>query len=319
MGNVLSIDIGYGFTKTFQTGVGKGIFPTWIAASRGEWVGFGERQQEIRVNNKSFYVGHDAEGADIQTLTTSFVGSDAWLAVIGKVLTVNNVSPKDLTNMRIVLGLPPGIFRQKEVARLQSLISDAQIQCDGQTYDFRSVDVKMIPQGAGIYYAYLTGNPERESVVKKAVAVIDIGHYTVDTVLFSPGGKYNSSVQKSVPLGISLLLHQVIMNFNQEHKKYITNEMALQLLKTGKVGIAQEEYTLESLAQAEEIYAMRLNAYIEKFFDSDGLHADLGLAAGGGILQAIKYLKATRKKVLVMAEPDMANVIGYWHYGNFRN
>jgi hypothetical protein len=39
MGNVLGIDIGYGFTKTYQTGAGKGIFPTLIAAPQGEWQG----------------------------------------------------------------------------------------------------------------------------------------------------------------------------------------------------------------------------------------------------------------------------------------
>jgi len=320
MSNVLGIDIGYGFTKTYQTATGKGIFPTLIVAPTGGGQGFGEQLQEIRVNGKVFYVGRDAEtnlGWCIDTRTSSFVGSDAWLAVIGKVLSVNNIQPGDLHNgLKLVFGLPPGLFNRKAVSQLTDTIRKTPIQCDEQTYDLSRTDLKMIPQGAGIYYTYLMGNPEKEYEMKKTIAVVDIGHYTVDTVLFLPGGKYNDNVEGSVPLGISVLLDRVRAKFSQQHGRFINNDKALQLLMVDKIVIFQEEYTLEALDQLVESYSLQLNSHIEKFFDGEGgMSADLGLAAGGGILLAAKYLKAQKKKILVMASPDMANALGYWHYG----
>ncbi len=319
MDNVLGLDIGYGQTKTYQPRDGAKKFPTLIAAPASEEDDFGERRQKIRVNGQNFYVGEDAKFSwVIDTRTPGFVGSDAWLAVIGKALLVNNIFPEDVYGLEIVLGLPPGLYDYATVERLKKTIRSAAIECDGQVYNLKETKLEMIPQGAGIYFAYVTGNPERDSVMSKNVAVIDLGYHMVDDVRFNLGGKYDADAQKSEPLGISVLLDRVRTKFSQEHGEFISEDKALALVREGKVLMFEQEYTLKALDELMESYSRRLNAHIEQFLEGTNEKAvDFGLVAGGGILLMTKYLKV-RKKVLVMADPEIANAKGYWCYGVYR-
>jgi len=317
MNDILGIDIGYGYTKTFKMLTGRKKFSTLVAAAVGN-NSFGVDRQKISVNDETFLVGDDAEtepGWTIDTRTSDFVGSNAWLSVIGKALIINHIDPGDMNGMKLVFGLPPGLYKATEVKRLTDLIKKTRINYDHQGYDFSGTELQMIPQGAGIYFTYLQSLGNAPAERKKTIAVVDIGHYTVDTVLFSDG-KYINNITGSTPLGVSILLDRVRTEFSQAHGKYINNEAALKLLSEGRVSIFQQEYTLDETGEWMKAYALQVSSLIDSFFDGlEKVSADLGIVAGGGISLVQNHLRV-KHRVLVMPNPDMANVVGYWYYGS---
>jgi plasmid segregation protein ParM len=314
MKDILGIDIGYGYTKTFRMQNGKKKFSTLIATAVGN-NSFGVDRQEISVNGDTFLVGDDAEtepGWTIDTRTSDFVGSNAWLAVIGKALIINGIDLGSMNGMKLVFGLPPGFYTATEVQRLTDLIKNTRIQ----GYDFSGTELQMIPQGAGIYFTYLRSQTDMPSEMKKTIAVVDIGHYTIDTVLFS-NGKYINNVTESTPLGVSVLIDRVRTEFSQTHKRFINNDVVLRLLSEGKASILQQEYSLNG-SKLMKAYALQISSLIDNFFDGSGkgkVSVDLGIVAGGGVSLVQNHLKV-KNRVLVMPNPDMANVLGYWYYGS---
>jgi hypothetical protein len=101
----IGIDIGYGFTKTCRSEKDRQIFPTAVAMMTKE--GAFEEVIPVVVNGRRYLVGKDAEreGGWYDTRRSSFVASDAWLAVLGHCLSLNNFPNGD-----VVLGIPPGMY-----------------------------------------------------------------------------------------------------------------------------------------------------------------------------------------------------------------
>ena len=86
----LGIDIGYGFTKTFNSGGGK-MFPTAVTTMipRSTF----REIETITANGEKFLVAENAllEGKWVlDTRNTGFVGSNGWLAVLGHSLSIND-------------------------------------------------------------------------------------------------------------------------------------------------------------------------------------------------------------------------------------
>lgn len=181
MDNIIGIDIGYGRTKTFNSS-GSKEFPTAITSMVPEET-FG-KLRPVEVNGEKFLVGDDAVSKwVIDTRTTGFLGSNAWLSALGNSLILNGMDSEDLEDGQIVLGIPPGDYTKDVVRKLIKAVQSSQISYNGSRYDLRDVDVAVVPQGAGIYFAHLadeeedgrTGTAENENI-----AVVDIGHFTID-------------------------------------------------------------------------------------------------------------------------------------------
>jgi hypothetical protein len=320
MKEVLGIDIGYGDTKTFKSITGKIKFPTWVTkpVRRDD---FGPDRQWIFVNGETFVVGKEANGnlgTGICTRSSSFVGSNAWLATLGKALTANKLLPDDMEGLKIVLGLPPGLFTKNEVGRLKKILQDAKISVsmgsEISVFDLSQTQIRIMPQGTGIYYAYLLGLSDAPEEREKTIAVVDLGYYTLDTILFAQG-QYIGQKARSVPLGISVLLDDICTEFSKEYGFMVSTQTALDILIHGKVSILQRDYTLQVVDQLFDLYTSQLSSHIDNFFESVGQkQINIGVAAGGGVMIVQRHLRV-KSKMVALSNPDMANVIGYWHFG----
>lgn len=296
----IGIDIGYGFTKTCRTD-DKRIFPTAITMMTKEST-FADISP-IVVNGQRFLVGKDAEreGNTIDTRQSGFVTSDAWLAVLGHCFRVN-----DFVNGEIVLGVPPGVFSRKYSRRILDAIRASDIRVNGEPYRVRG-NVRIIPQGAGIFFRHIQDQP---GDLQRNVAVIDIGHNTVDMVFFAQG-KYVESATESQEIGVSLVLHSIMKAFYREHRLTIDCEAALGILQGKQVTYMGDAYAVEVREEIEG-YTKSISSVISRYLEKLPLHPDLGIIGGGGA--AIKELLGSRN-LLVVSEPAMANAIGYWYYG----
>ena len=196
----IGIDIGYGFTKTCRSEKDRQIFPTAVAMMAKE--GAFAEMSPVVVNGHRYLVGKEAEreGGTIDTRQSGFVASDAWLAVLGHCLRIN-----DFSNGEIVLGVPPGMYAKEYSRKIVDAIRASDIRVNGEPYRV-SGNIRIIPQGAGIFFRHIKDYPED---FRKNVAVIDIGHHTVDMVFFAEG-KYVESATESQEIGVSFVLDSIV-------------------------------------------------------------------------------------------------------------
>lgn len=309
MAKCLGVDIGYGFTKTYNGGKTK-IYATAVTAVVPN-PSFSDLSPVI-VNGEKFLVGEEAEreaAGLLETRSSGFVLSNAWLAVLGRALSSNEFNPDEDV---LVLGIPPGHYSKAEAIKIVDVIRKVSIAdtLTGSIYEFSNCTIKVIPQGSGIYFSYLNNNPDDSD---KNIAVLDIGHHTLDMVYFSKG-KYIESATESCPLGISVVLDSIIKGFYKRHGFTIQYSAARKLLANGFIKIQEADYYLDNIQDITSPYAQQLTTIIDKFFEKlPGV--DIGIAGGGGVivLQGIIKLK---RKLRIVNQPEMANAIGYLLYGN---
>ncbi len=297
----IGIDIGYGFTKTCRSD-DKRIFPTAVTMMTKE--GTFADMSPVVVNGQRYLVGKEAEreGNGFDTRTSDFVTSDAWLAVLGHCFRINN-----FIHGEVVLGVPPGIYSRDYSRKILDAIKASDIRINGEPYRV-SGSVRIIPQGAGIFFQHIKDHPDD---LRKKVAVIDIGHNTVDMVFFAEG-KYVESATESQEIGVSRVLHNIMKAFYREHRLPIESEAACDILRGRQITYLGDAYAVD-VQEEIDAYTKLIRSVIGRYLEKLPRHPDLGIIGGGGAV--IKDLTG-KHRLLVVSEPAMANAVGYWFYGS---
>ena len=313
MDNIIGIDIGFGHTKTYNS-KGARCFPTAITTKVPEAT-YGEINP-VEVNGEKFLVGDEALKESrwvIDTRTVNFLGSNAWLAPLAHALRINGYAAQDIAGGQIVMGIPPGYYTKDEARKVAIAVNTAMLKQNGQVYDLSNVGVTVIPQGAGIYYAYLAAGLGEAN---KNIAVVDIGHYTLDMVLFSKK-KYVESATKSISMGVALLLDEICSLFHRIYGWNINHKDAQRLLRKGEITILQVVYRLEDITQKNTFmqeYLEKVASIINLYFDSLSVKPDIGIIGGGGV-EILKGNIKLKHKLHIITDPLSANARGYYHYG----
>ncbi len=299
----IGIDIGYGFTKTCFAAERR-VFPTAVALMAGEPT-FSD-VNPIAVNGHRFLVGKEAEreGTTVDTRHSHFVTSDAWLAILGHALHLHGFVRGD-----IVLGLPPGMYSRAYSQKIRDAMKQSDIRIGDEPYRFNG-NVKIIPQGAGIFFRHVKDHPED---FKKKVTVIDIGHHTLDMTFFCDG-KYVESATESQELGISLILDSTMKAFYREHRFSIGFRGALDILRDGQITHLGAGYAVDVRDEVAR-YNQRINSVLDRYVEKLPLAPDIGILGGGGAL-VLKDIATLKHRFLLVPEPAMANAIGYYYFGS---
>lgn len=301
--NCVGIDIGYGFTKT-HTDEGSLIFPTAVSEFHQK-ITFSDLQT-IKVNGEQYIVGEQAlnEGRTVDTRTSSFVTSNAWIAILSHALSEVNFSGGEL-----VLGVPPGLYTKEYGDRILDSMKRAEISIGRQSDPYRfNGNVRIIPQGVGIYFAYVNNHPEDYS---KNVVVVDIGHRTVDMISIADE-KYVERAKMTKNLGVSCVLDDIIANFASTYRLEITHREALKILKDGKLSHIGNDYPIDPREELHA-YATQLTSVIENYLENT-LSVDRIILGGGGSI-IVKDLITLRHSMIAVEKPEYANAMGYWWFG----
>ena len=305
----LGVDIGYGFTKTFNSG-GRKMFPTAVTTMipRSTF----REIETITANGERFLVAENAllEGKWVlDTRNTGFVRSNGWLAVLGHSLSINDYNPDEIPEGLVVLGIPPGLYTKEAATGLVEFIKGSTILYRSKEYTFRNGRIKVIPQGAGVFFHYTSHFPED---FLKEVAIVDIGHYTVDMIYFS-GGNYIEGTTVSKSMGLSFLWDEIQKEFFGIHNLSISQEQAQKLFERGRITILQKEYTLDSLSEKVSSYCDKISSLINGFFENFERRPEIGLAAGGGVL-ALEGRVKLKHKLHLVDDAAYSNSVGFWQY-----
>lgn len=304
----IGIDIGYGFTKTYHGGVGR-VFPTAVTGIVPTVTFSGINT--VVANNEKFLVAHDAlrEGKGLlNTRTISFLKSNAWLAVLGHAINLNDYDPEQKRG-KIVLGIPPGQYNKNISAEIANFVKEATIFYNDRKFTFNDSKVLVIPQGAGIFFAHISQN---RGNYRKNISVVDIGYYTIDMLFFSEG-KYIEGATQSHPLGISLILDDICRAFYNKYRFSISHRQAQEILDNGSIVILEELHVINNISTIVSSYAKQIAALIDGFFESLHEKPEMAICGGGGV-SALKGKINLKHKLHIVNNPALANCMGYWYY-----
>ncbi|MGD0663979.1 MAG: ParM/StbA family protein [Syntrophorhabdales bacterium] len=297
----IGIDIGYGYAKTYRAG-DKKMFPTAVCAMTRE--GTFSETSPVVVNGHRYLVAEDAEreGNTFDTRQSGFVASAPWLAVLAHCLWLN-----DFAGGKVVMGLPPGVYSKEYTQDILKAIRASDVRIKGEPYRI-SGNVRIIPQGAGIFFCHVKDHP---GDFRKNVAVIDIGHRTMDMVFFVDG-KYVESATQTDDIGMSVVLDNIMNAFLREYRRRIDFKAALAILRGGQITCLGETYRMD-VREEIDAYMKQVCSVMDHYLEKLPLRPDLAIIGGGGAI--IRDL-AGRHNLLVVNEPAMANAIGYYYYGS---
>jgi len=303
MSSAIGIDIGYGYTKSF-TIHGKMVFPTAVSMYAPA-LSFGGKIPTIRVNGEKFAVGEEIvlNGFPYEnTVRDDFVGSPSYMAVLGYVLSETNFSGNVL-----VTGLPPTFYNKEraeeltEQMRKQWLVND-----QGKVIVIPGI-VKIIPQGTGIFFSYVSSYP---NFFHKNMIVIDVGYHTLDVVFFA-GGKYIEGAAASFPMGIKMVYDEIRKSFGKIYGAFPKDDDSIdEIITYGKYIHFGKEYPLD-VREIIDSYRSLINSSIKSHATKVTKKVDLVLAGGGGI----SLFMETMKSVTLVSEPQFGNAKGFYEYG----
>lgn len=304
---VVGIDIGYGFTKVYADKVSN-IFPSMVSRMQARGA-FGSQENYMMVNGQKYIVGDDITTFGNHSVSTEFVGTPEYVALLGQALT----TVKNPCNI-LVLGLPPGLYDETRIAALERTISMASISSTSGPVKMPKT-IKFVPQGVGIYFDYINSINQKNKLSQGNIIVIDIGYFTMDFVLISKH-RYIAGAARSYPLGISKLLNEIKIHFTKVHGVFMNNDdNILKIIRDGEITHVGKTYKLNVTAQMEEYINNKVlkavGEYAAELRESANNSVDQIIIGGGGV----NCIGQFAGNALIVESPQMSNARGYYQYG----
>jgi len=306
---VTGLDIGYGFTKMVSLDVNevkKTIFPSYVSRyipNNGHG-SFGCDYEVIKVNGKDYIVGSDMESSTRIDLAST----DNYLAIIAYA-----VSRIESVRKTLILGLPPQAYEGGRIDSLTAKIREMDVKLASGRSLYIPPIIDYVPQGAGIFFSYLTGNGGEAQ--DSNVAVVDMGYQTMDVVTFS-GGRYRGELAKSYPLGAKALYSKVRDAYVKKYAAYIpedSDNIVEILLKGEAINHLGEKREIDTKSILNDFYVNKILDVLGKyvnFLEEHKIELDKIVLGGGGIAFLGNVSGAE-----IVPEPQFANARGFFEYG----
>lgn len=303
----IGIDIGFGRTKMYAGKACSDNCPS-VVSSQIPTRTFGDANlNPVEVKGTTYLVGEEAEKharSMEDTRRIDFVCSPGWFALLGNSLRAARFDP--FTDA-VAIGLPPGELgpAREEMVRNEIRQTPITLQATGETYRIEKAKIFMVPQGAGIYFSYILTNPD---ALSRRVAVIDIGHQTLDTIFMNEGA-YIEKWKETRDLGVSRELDAIIQLERSSPKGKHLGYADIVARMTRDYGLVTSGTKDHIPGACEQLraYTRTVISTIEAYLDLT--HADVCLIGGGG---ARFLIPDDHYSFMVIDNPEMANAVGYW-------
>ncbi len=303
----IGIDLGFGRTKMFAGNTCSANYPS-VVSSQVPIRTFGDAiLNPVDVKGTTYLVGDEAErhARSVEdTRRIDFICSASWFALLGYALRIAGF---DALSDSIAIGLPPGDMGPAKIEMILQKIKQTPITAisSGETYVLDQTKVLIVPQGAGIYFSYAMRNPE---ALHREVAVIDLGHQTLD-MIFMDRGTYIEKWKDTKDLGVSRELDAIIQlersSLKGKHLGY--GDIVARMVRDKSLITPGNKGHIEGALEQLKAYTRNVTSAIEAYLDLT--HANTCIIGGGGA----RFLVPDRDlDFLVLTDPEMANAIGYW-------
>ena len=313
--NIIGIDVGYGRTK-FHSDTAEGSVPSAVSSQVAEET-FDRKLSPVVVAGQAYLTGEEAlihSRSCEDPRHSGFLASPGWFALLGTALYKAKFDPLGGT---LVLGLPPGEASEEREAWLARTVRGTSVLIPkaGLTFRFDHTRIIIIPQAAGIFYHYAAHADV--DAFDLDIAVVDIGHQTVDMVYISGGG-YVERLKRTLDLGVGGEIDAIaqMARSSAVPRKVRHGDIVAGIFDGSLFDAAHPHY----VAGAEEhlaAYTRNLVSQIDQFMESLPSDPYGCVVAGGGAPLLRNQMGLYRSNLLVAEEPEMANARGYWTYASW--
>jgi plasmid segregation protein ParM len=318
---ILSIDIGYGYTKgvgpegwrfSFPSVIGSAEEITFtsdlVASQAGPMVGYGGRRffygEQALLQSRLRTAIFDRSRTRDETYRLLFVSALAELA---------QQYPEG-GSLNIVTGLPVAFFNDRDDVVI-SLAGEYRLRLE-DTVVFDVEHVYVVPQPFGSLFRELLsegGVISNMDVEHGRVAVIDAGTFTTDFIV-ADALRYVQRFSGSIPIGWSEALNYVQRELSDRYRLDLTLHEVDQAIRNGSARVKGEPVSLEPLlAPAVRELEMAVVARARDLW-GEGVNLDAILITGGAAPQLAGALQAVYPQARLMPDSFWANAEGFYRF-----
>ena len=318
---ILSVDIGYGYTKGIAPEGIRFSYPSVVGAA--EEINFttdlvkGGEEWPIKYNNWRFFYGQQAVlQSRIQSaiFDRSRVRDHTFkLLFVAALVELSRRAP-DVRRLNVVTGLPVDFFADRsEVVR--SFEGTYRITA-GRTIELTVESVFVAPQPFGSLFRELldeNGKITSAEIEHGRVGVIDIGSYTTDFIV-SDELRYVQRLSGSALIGWSKVVAQVQQALGDRYMLELMPHEVDRAIQQGEVRVRGQPMPIDSLVEpaVNDVRA----AIIARARDLWGSAAnlDLILVTGGGGPRLYESLRETYPHARLLENAFWANAEGFMRF-----
>lgn len=319
-------DLGFNQTKLYSDGQLM-VFPSLIGNPSSFNLG-GDAQTDIIDNitikhaGAEYYVGKKALKTEnarlcIDTDKTESVNEQViFKACLG---LMNNAFQNQ--KIKIVTGLPVEDFVEPGLKEklIENMMGEQNLLFNGTPVTVEVTAVKVIPQAAGAYFAYLldeTGHikPECKKISTGTILVFDIGYKTTDIIVMT-NGVYDSLRSTTIEKGMRDVHRELIRTLKFEYGRKFNLVQADEICKQGYFDHKGDQIDITPVIA--RVVAPVASSIIEEANAIVGEFDDISKIIGtGGTMELMgKHFEETYKEVFTLYNTVGANSEGYYKFG----
>lgn len=331
--NIISIDIGFGFTKATDGNdflVFKSIYGEAVEFQYKENLLDTSREDEhlqVEVEGTSYFVGELAERQS--TSRTFTLDQSQFVSSSSKILALAALSKmvKDPKKpIKLVVGLPIGHYREHKDELYKILCTSHKfktVNADGEHVKTTITveDVRVLPQPIGTVMDRLLskeGIPHNKRFATDKIGIVDVGFKTTDYTI-SDKGRYSERGSLMTNNGISKAFAQIGSKLKAACGVEIEIYRLHKAIDAGSIKVRGKSYDLKKITQhAFKQLAKEIAADANKVWQDDWDIDAIMITGGGGAVVA-PYLSSQLEGVVIPIEKGLDyrlhNVRGYYKFG----
>jgi plasmid segregation protein ParM len=319
---ILSIDIGYGYTKGVGPNGVRFSFPSVIG--NAEDIAFtsdliaSQSGPLVQYGGRRFFYGEQAilqSRLRTAIFDRSRIRDETYRLLFASALAELARYYPEGADLNIVTGLPVGFFSDRGDVVI-SLEGEYRLQLE-QTVVFDVGHVFVVPQPFGSFFRELLnedGVISNVDVEKGRVAAVDIGTYTTDFVV-ADALRYVQRFSGSIPVGWSEALNNVQRELSDRYRLDLTLHEVDKALRSGGARVKGQPINLQPLLTpaVRELEA----AIVAKARDlwGEGATLDAMLVTGGAAQHVAGALQVIYPQARLVPDAFWANAEGFYRFG----
>ena len=319
---ILSVDMGYGYTKGVGAGDLRFSFPSVIG--NAEEITFNtnligdQANPVVHYGGRRFFYGeHALLQSRLRTaiFDRSRTQDETYRLLFASALAELAQQYPDGATLNVVTGLPVGFFSDRHDAVI-SLEGKYRLQLeDAVTFDVEQVFI--VPQPFGSLFRELLnedGALSNVDIEQGRVAVVDIGTYTTDFIV-ADALRYIQRFSNSIPIGWSAVLNNVQQELSSRYRLDLTLHEVDKAIRSGRVRVKGEPINLEPLLRPaiSELEAVLVAKARDLW--GEGATLDIMLITGGAAQHVGGVLQQAYPQTRLLSDAFWANAEGFYRFG----
>jgi plasmid segregation protein ParM len=316
MRTTIGLDVGRSAVKVVAIAEGRRthqLFPSYACPAvtiSDEMEAMKARRETVEFNGASWFFGETAymQGRNLASgLSDDWVATDEHAALfMGGLKALENAGVPGVDDALILVGLPGRTFESQR-STLASLLSSLAPEAS----------IRVVPQPAGPYYNLMFSEDGTEDpahvISEESWAVVEVGHYTCDFMLFRNGRYINWALNSTE--GVRVAAQELQRLIAARHGVTVDLNEAAEILQTHKLKNFGRTLSVDTeVSEAARVISTQVIQQANTLFETEARKLTGIILAGGGAPLVYPYLKDHWPTTQMPLNPRFSVAEGYARY-----